>query len=247
MLHNLGSPKLAFDFIVTDEKTTKFITTESGLYNIISLLKVGGVAVLTHLDEEYTWQYDRDAMTPKMSDRGWDLYNLNQRLIKSGHEIPQEGLEAEEAEELFAILKSENLLKEDEHSLFLVLAEEPMVANFRCSKGGKTFIDRMFSKPGTHNFSVNGMEFEAQIVDFSVNLVLDPDRTLNKIFRSLLVLGNPNILAYNELEKRDRTTSEINDVIPLLNMDKKFREQQLDQGKDPATSFKRMLIIKRVK
>ena len=96
MLHNLGSPKLAFDFIVTDEKTTKFITTESGLYNIISLLKVGGVAVLTHLDEEYTWQYDRDAMTPKMSDRGWDLYNLNQRLIKSGHEIPQEGLEAEE-------------------------------------------------------------------------------------------------------------------------------------------------------
>ena len=247
LLQKLGSPEPAFDFIVTDEKTTKFITTKSGLYNIISLLKVGGLAVLTHLDEEYKWQYEKDAMTPKMSDKEWDLYNLNQKLIKSDYEIPLYGLDEDEAQKLFETLSSENVLCENERLLFLGLADDPDCANFRCSNAGKTFLVRMFSTPDANHFSVNGMEFGAHIVDFSVNFVLHQDLNLNKIFRFLLLLGNPNILSVAEYEKRNVTTSEINDLIPLLNVNKKFRIEQRRWHKDPAALFKRMLIIKRVK
>ena len=71
LLPKLGSSEPAFDFIATDEKTTKFIVSDSGLHNILSLLKVGGVAIFTHLDEDYGWQFDSLAMAPKLPIEMW--------------------------------------------------------------------------------------------------------------------------------------------------------------------------------
>ena len=71
LLPKLGSSEPAFDFIATDEKTTKFIISDSGLYNVLSLLKVGGIAIFTHIDENYGWQFDSLAMAPKLLIEDW--------------------------------------------------------------------------------------------------------------------------------------------------------------------------------
>ena len=63
---NLGNSECLFDLIITDNKTSKFVL-QTGLSNLISKLKISGIAIFTDLDEDYAWQFDEDCMFFKQS------------------------------------------------------------------------------------------------------------------------------------------------------------------------------------
>lgn len=66
LMNSLGSETGLFDCIITDERTSKFVYP-SGLVNLISKLKVGGMEIFTDLDEDYVWQFDENCMFPKQT------------------------------------------------------------------------------------------------------------------------------------------------------------------------------------
>lgn len=49
-----------FDYIITDNRVTKFIKSEKTLYNILETLKVGGKAIFTDLNENETYAREID-------------------------------------------------------------------------------------------------------------------------------------------------------------------------------------------
>lgn len=79
LMAGLRNAECLFDCIITDDRTTKFLHT-SGLSNVISMLKIGGIAIFTDLDEDYAWQYDKDCMFCKQTKETFQKFMLQEPL-----------------------------------------------------------------------------------------------------------------------------------------------------------------------
>ncbi len=83
LMSNLNNPECLFDCIITDNRTAKFVSP-AGLSNLISRLKIGGIAIFTDLDENYGWQFDEDCMFLKQSKEIFNMFGyLSDSYTKS--------------------------------------------------------------------------------------------------------------------------------------------------------------------
>ncbi|GHT89999.1 hypothetical protein FACS1894113_5490 [Alphaproteobacteria bacterium] len=185
------------NLIITDDRTTKYITNEESYKSLLNLLNIGGELVLTDLDEDYESQYGYVHMAKPKSLKDEAVISANDILddtiwnLSQKYKISYDNLRNDYRNSLSSndeLSKLSNAEKKD-------LKAKKLAVQRAFNESRRTIVDDIFNPkqfPNGTRYTENlfGKDFE---ITFRTNAYLCFFK--NKLAKYLYSLGNPGKLS----------------------------------------------------